>query len=77
MSLLVSVIHDLRGRPLPKRVEVTRYAHCLSQTAERERAEGRKEAPGYLDEKEGLPSQGATAPRRSAPLARSSEGNCP
>ncbi len=54
MTVLDSIIHDLRGLPMRKLVEVARYVHRLSETAEKERAEVLSETHGYLDEKEGL-----------------------
>lgn len=54
MSVLESIIHDLRGMPLRKLVEVARYVHHLSETAEKERAEVLRETHGYLDEEDGL-----------------------
>lgn len=54
MSVLESIIHDLRGLPLRKLVEVARYVHRLSETAERERAEVLRETHAYLGEEEGL-----------------------
>ena len=40
--------------PLRKLVEVARYVHHLSETAERERAEVLRETHGYLDGNDGL-----------------------
>jgi hypothetical protein len=54
MSVLDSIIHDLRGMPLSKLVDVARYVHRLSETAERERAEILRDTHGYLDEQDGL-----------------------
>lgn len=54
MSVLESIIHDLRGLPLRKLVEVARYVHHLSESAERERAEVLKDTHGCLDETEGM-----------------------
>ncbi|RYD30064.1 MAG: hypothetical protein EOP86_20630 [Verrucomicrobiaceae bacterium] len=54
MSVPDSIIHSLRGLPLSKLVDVARYVHRLSETAERERAEVLRETHGYLDEKDGL-----------------------
>ncbi|WP_338287676.1 hypothetical protein [Luteolibacter sp. LG18] len=46
-------MHDLHGMPLRKLVEVARYVHRLSETAERERAEVLRETHGFLDERDG------------------------
>lgn len=54
MTVIESIVHDLRGMPLGKLVEVARYVHRLSETAERERAEVLAETHGYLDENDGL-----------------------
>lgn len=54
VSVLESIIHDLRGLPLRKLVDAARYVHGLSESAERERAEALRETHGYLNEKEGL-----------------------
>jgi hypothetical protein len=54
LSVLESIIHELRGLPLSKLVDVARYVHRLSETAERERAEVLRETHGYLDEKDGM-----------------------
>lgn len=54
MSVLESIIHDLRGLPLRKLVDVARYVHKLSETAERERAEVLRETHGCLDENDAL-----------------------
>lgn len=54
MSVLESIIHDLRGLPLRKLVEVARYVHRLNDEAEKERAEVLRETHGYLDEEDGL-----------------------
>ena len=54
MSVLDSIIHDLRGLPLRKLVDVARYVHGLSETAQRERAEVLRETHGCLNEADGL-----------------------
>jgi hypothetical protein len=53
MSVLDSIIHDLRSLPLRKLVDVARYVHRLSETAQQERAEALRETHGCLDEVEG------------------------
>ncbi|MGV3533605.1 MAG: hypothetical protein ACO1QR_14655 [Chthoniobacteraceae bacterium] len=53
MTVIDSIIHDLRGLPLRKLVEVARYVHRLSETAEKERADVLAETHGYLSEEEG------------------------
>jgi hypothetical protein len=53
MTVIESIMHDLRGMPLRKLVEVARYVHRLSETAEKERAEVLGETHGYLSEREG------------------------
>lgn len=53
MSVIDSIIHDLRGLPLRKLVEVARYVHSLSESAEQECAEVLRETHGYLEEEEG------------------------
>lgn len=53
MTVIDSIIHDLRGLPLRKLVEVARYVHRLSETAEKERSEVLAETYGYLSQQEG------------------------
>jgi hypothetical protein len=54
MTVLESIIHDLHGMPLRKLVDVARYVHRLSETAEQERAEVLGETHGYLSNQEGV-----------------------
>ena len=54
MSVLESIIYDLRGLPLRKLVEVAGFVHRLSETAGLERAEVLLETHGCLDEIDGL-----------------------
>ncbi|MEY4483448.1 MAG: hypothetical protein RL693_900 [Verrucomicrobiota bacterium] len=53
MSIIESILRDLNGMPLRKLVEVARYVHSISETAERDRAEVLQETHGYLDENDG------------------------
>ncbi len=53
MSVIESIIHDLRGMPLRKLVEVARYVHGLSETAAAERADVLRATHGCLDEEDG------------------------
>lgn len=65
MSVLESIIHELRGLPLRKLVEVARYVHHLSESADRERAEVLRETHGCLDESDGLIFEQAMESSRS------------
>jgi predicted amino acid racemase len=53
MTVIESIVRDLNGMPMRKRVEVARYVHRLSETVERERAEVLRETHGYLSEEDG------------------------
>lgn len=53
MTVIESIVRDLNGLPMRKLVEVARYVHRLSETAERERFEVLRETHGYLDESDG------------------------
>ena len=52
MTVIESIVRDLHGMPMRKLVEVARYVHRLSETAERERAEVLGETHGYLSEED-------------------------
>ena len=54
MSVLESIIHDLRELPLPKLVEVANFVHRLNENAVEERARILSETHGYLDGDEAL-----------------------
>jgi hypothetical protein len=56
MTVLESIVRDLRGMPLREQMEVARYVHQLSETAEKERAEILGETHGNLDGNEGMAS---------------------
>lgn len=64
MTVIEAIVRDLHGMPLRKQVEVARYVHRLSETAERERAEVLRESHGYLDENEGQVFEEALANSR-------------
>lgn len=53
MTLIESIVRDLNGMPMSKLVEVARYVHRMSETAESERAEVLRETHGYLDANDG------------------------
>ena len=53
MTVIESIVRDLNGMPMRKLVEVARYVHRLSETAERERAEVLRETHGYLSDDDG------------------------
>jgi hypothetical protein len=53
MTVIESIVRDLNGMPMRKLVEVARYVHRLSETAERERTEVLRETHGYLSGEDG------------------------
>jgi hypothetical protein len=53
MTIIESIVRDLRGMPMRQLVDVARYVHSISETAQNERARVLQETFGYLDESEG------------------------
>ncbi|MEO5712678.1 MAG: hypothetical protein ABIT37_04245 [Luteolibacter sp.] len=54
MTVIESIVRDLNGMPMRKLVEVARYVHRLSETAERDRSEVLRDTHGYLSDEDGL-----------------------
>ena len=53
MSVIEAIIKDLQNLPNPKLVEVARYVHGLSETAQKERLALLRQTHGVLSEEEG------------------------
>jgi hypothetical protein len=53
MSVIESILKDLESLPTPKLVEVARYVHDLSETAQQERMSVLKKTHGSLSEDDG------------------------
>ncbi|MCW1887798.1 hypothetical protein OKA04_23875 [Luteolibacter flavescens] len=68
MSVIDSIIHDLRSLPLRKLVEVAGHVHRLSETAQQERAEILRATHGCLTEEDGeIFEQALETSRRTEP----------
>ena len=53
MTVLESIVKAVQNLPLREQVEVARYVHRLSTTAQQERAELLRRTHGVLDEADG------------------------
>ncbi len=53
MSVIESILKDLQSLPTPKLVEVARYVHGLSETAQKERLSLLQQTHGALSEQDG------------------------
>jgi len=53
MTVLESILADLRSLPTTKLVDVARYVHSISATSQKEQAEVLEQTYGVLDEKDG------------------------
>jgi len=53
MSVIESILKDLQDLPTPKLVEVARYVHGLSETAQKERLSLLRQTHGALSEEDG------------------------
>lgn len=53
MSVIESIIKDLQNLPTPKLVEVARYVHGLSETAQKERLGILRKTYGALSDEDG------------------------
>jgi hypothetical protein len=53
VSVIESILKDLQNLPTPKLVEVARYVHSLSETAQKERLSLLHQTHGVLSEEDG------------------------
>jgi hypothetical protein len=53
MSVIESILKDLKNLPTPKLVEVARYVHALSQTDQEARRELLRQTHGVLSYEDG------------------------
>lgn len=53
MNVIESIVKDLQNLSTPKLVEVARYVHGLSETAQKERLSLLRQTHGGLSEKDG------------------------
>jgi hypothetical protein len=64
MTVVESIVRNLRELPARQQVEVARYVHRLSEEAAKERAAVLKETHGCLDETDGAAFEEALAGAR-------------
>jgi len=65
VSVIESILKDLQTLPAPKLVEVARYVHGLSETAQKERLSLLRQTHGALSEEDGdVFEQALTGARR-------------
>jgi hypothetical protein len=64
MSVIESIIRDLKGLPNAKLVEVARYIHGLSEEAQKERLASLHKTFGVLGEEDGRAFEEALAGSR-------------
>jgi hypothetical protein len=53
MTVIESILKDLRNLPTPMLVDVARYVHGLNETAQREREDTLRRTHGILSEEAG------------------------
>jgi hypothetical protein len=53
MTVIESILKDLQGLPTPMLVDVARYVHGLSESAQKERADILGRTHGVLSEEDG------------------------